>query len=172
MLPDFNKSVKRITTPRRIYVASSWRNPWQPQIVHNLRRMGHEVYDFRHPTPADRGFSWSEVDPEWASWTADHWRHALETPFAKEGYAFDKNALDWADTTIMVLPCGMSASWELGYAVGKGQETYVYSLDNRIQSAELMFSDSIILTSHVEFELVFDTLSVDAKVDLKREGKL
>lgn len=34
----------------KIYVASSWHNQDQPQIVRFLRNLGHEVYDFRHPT--------------------------------------------------------------------------------------------------------------------------
>lgn len=33
----------------KIYVASSWRNQHQPQVVSFLREQGHEVYDFRHP---------------------------------------------------------------------------------------------------------------------------
>src|SRR5258705_2332390 len=45
----------------KIYVASSWRNPLQPAIVHTLRRCGHDVYDFRSPKPGDRGFHWSEL---------------------------------------------------------------------------------------------------------------
>ena len=32
---------------RRIYLASSWRNPAQPAFVKHLREAGHEVYDFR-----------------------------------------------------------------------------------------------------------------------------
>lgn len=33
----------------KIYVASSWRNQYQPQVVRFLHEQGHEVYDFRHP---------------------------------------------------------------------------------------------------------------------------
>lgn len=36
---------------RRIYVASSWRCVEQPRIVALLRGAGHEVYDFRNPSP-------------------------------------------------------------------------------------------------------------------------
>ena len=32
----------------RIYVASSWRDPYQPEVVAALREAGHEVYDFRN----------------------------------------------------------------------------------------------------------------------------
>ena len=33
----------------RIYVASSWRNPYYPDVVEALWASGHEVYDFRGP---------------------------------------------------------------------------------------------------------------------------
>ena len=33
----------------KIYVASSWRNTYYPQVVETLRQAGYEVYDFRNP---------------------------------------------------------------------------------------------------------------------------
>ena len=50
---------------RKIYVASSWRNIFQPSIVLCLKKMGHEVYDFRNPKDGDKGFHWSEIDSDW-----------------------------------------------------------------------------------------------------------
>ena len=32
----------------KIYVASSWRNVFYPDVVQRLRDAGHEVYDFRN----------------------------------------------------------------------------------------------------------------------------
>ena len=29
----------------KLYVASSWRNPWQPTVVADLRDLGHEVHE-------------------------------------------------------------------------------------------------------------------------------
>lgn len=46
----------------RIYVASSWRNPYQPEVVAALRKAGHEVYDFRNPKDNPGGFHWADVD--------------------------------------------------------------------------------------------------------------
>ena len=37
----------------KIYVASSWRNERQPDVVQALRNAGHDVYDFRHPHGED-----------------------------------------------------------------------------------------------------------------------
>lgn len=46
--------------PPYVYVASSWRNPVQPDVIAALGRAGVECYDFRNP-PGGHGFSWSEV---------------------------------------------------------------------------------------------------------------
>ena len=54
---------------RRIYLASSWRNAEQPELVIKLREWGHEVYDFRNPEPGDEGFHWSEIDRDWLGWS-------------------------------------------------------------------------------------------------------
>ena len=111
--------------PRKIYVASSWRNEQQARVVAALRADGHEVYDFRHPTPEYHGFSWSDIDPLWQDWTPEQYRAALDHPIAKRGFASDFNAMKWADTFVLVLPCGRSAHLELGWACGMGKQTLV-----------------------------------------------
>jgi hypothetical protein len=121
----------------RIYVASSWRNLYQPTVVTELRQQGYEVYDFRSPAPGDDGFSWSEIDPDWQSWTSAQYREALQHPLAQVGFAQDKLALQMADITVLVLPCGRSSHLELGYAAGVGQRTAVLMLEP--QEAELMY---------------------------------
>ena len=45
----------------KIYVASSWRNKYQPEVVAALRKAGHEVYDFRNPEDNPGGFHWADV---------------------------------------------------------------------------------------------------------------
>ena len=130
----------------RIYVASSWRNTYQPAVVRGLREAGHDVYDFRHPAPGDDGFAWAEIDPAWQSWTPAQYRAALQHPRAREGFAHDRLALQMADVTVLVLPCGRSAHLELGYAAGVGQRTVVLMLEP--YEAELMYLlvDRICLT--------------------------
>jgi len=108
---------------RRIYVASSWRNEYQPAVVVSLRKAGHEVYDFRNPRPGDSGFHWSEIDPEWQSWTPEEYREALGHSLAHSGFATDLQAMLWADTFVGVMPFGRSASMEMGWAVGADKET-------------------------------------------------
>lgn len=122
----------------KIYVATSWRNGFQPSVVERLRELGHEVYDFRNP-PKGMGFSWSEIDPAWEDWKFEAYKEALKTPRAVEGFNSDKDGLDWSDLTVLVLPCGRSAHLEAGYAAGQGKPVFVYFAGNLKQEPELMY---------------------------------
>lgn len=109
----------------RVYVASSWRNEQQPVLVAALRAAGHQVYDFRHPSAQgpggapDGGFSWSEIDQGWRTWTPSEFRGALGHAAARRGYAADTAAMRWAEAFVLLLPCGRSAHMELGWAAGR-----------------------------------------------------
>jgi len=122
---------------RKIYAASSWRNDYQPFVVGALREEGHEVYDFRNPTAEDRGFHWSEIDPLWLSWTPLAFVKALLHPVADRGYAKDWGAMQWADTGVLILPCGRSAHLEAGYFVGAGKPLFIYAPE--LPEPELMY---------------------------------
>lgn len=123
---------------RRIYLASSWRNPAQPMVLQQLRADGHEVYDFRNPRPGDEGFRWSEIDGGWQTWTPTQYLAALDHPIARAGFASDWNAMQWADSGVLLLPCGRSAHLEAGYFVGAGKELYVL-FSEAPQEPELMY---------------------------------
>ena len=149
----------------KIYVASSWRNTYQQDVVAKLRKLGHEVYDFRglgdgfggeltctdcaeavsklkykndgsaggyfEHCPVHRGsggFSWREVDPDWENWPADveRYRRGLDHPRAVEGFSRDMDALKACDACVMVMPCGPSASMEMGWACGAKKLVAVY----------------------------------------------
>lgn len=110
----------------KIYVASSWRNTYQPGVVKFLRGMDYEVYDFRNPAPGSNGFRWSEIDPDWETWSPDAYAVALNHPIAVAGFESDKNGMDWADVCVLVLPSGRSAHLEAGYMAGQGKPVVVY----------------------------------------------
>jgi len=139
----------------RIYVASSWRNQFQQEVVSLLRAEGYEVYDFRGEgtgwgdgSAGPSGFAWSEVDPQWQSWPEDIPRYlrGLKHPRAVEGFNRDMDALLRCDACILVNPCGQSAHAELGWACGDGKATAVYcpairEPDLMVKMADLVTDD-------------------------------
>ena len=94
----------------RVYVASSWRNQYFPEVVKRLREAGHEVYDFRNPPHGGAGFHWTDIDPN----------------LAERQFQADIDALTWADTCVLVLPCGRSAHTEAGWMAGAGKRVVAY----------------------------------------------
>ena len=113
----------------KIYVASSWRNLMQPGIVVMLRKLGHEVYDFKNPAAGNAGFHWSEIDGGWQDWTIDQYRSALTHPVAESGFKADFDAMEWADVCVLVLPSGRSSHLEAGWFIGQGKPTCIYLVD-------------------------------------------
>jgi len=113
----------------KVYVASSWRNELQPEVVQTLRHAGHWVYDFRNPRDGDNGFHWSDIDPDWKTWSLERYRKCLDHPIADAGFASDMNALHWCEAVVAVQPFGRSASLELGWACGAGKKTVLLLAD-------------------------------------------
>lgn len=109
-----------------IYVASSWRNPYYPEIVNRLRSEGHDIYDFRNPPHGGNGFRWTDVDPNAFSWTFQEYAEGLHHPLAERQFAADLEALAWADTCVLVLPSGRSAHTEAGWMAGAGKRVIAY----------------------------------------------
>lgn len=127
----------------KTYLASSWRNPMQPLAVESLRYAGHEVYDFRNPPNGNFGFRWSDVDPEYRDWTAEGYRAGLADGVAQMGFQSDFDGMKWADTGILLLPCGRSAHLELGWMAGAGKNTIMWTHDG--EEPELM----ALLATHI-----------------------
>lgn len=132
----------------RIYVASSWRNAWQPEVVRRLREYGHEVYDFRNPDDNPGGFRWSDVDEKWQEWSVAEYIGNLTHPVAEKGFRADLDAMLWADVCVLVLPCGRSAHTEAGWFAGRGSKTIVYIPEK--QEPELMYKLFTAVTGSIE----------------------
>ena len=124
----------------KIYVASSWRNPIQQEIVGILRADHHEVYDFMNPTEGNHGFHWEEVNPDYKNWNPETFREDLYSghPSITRGFKLDKDALDWCDTCILLLPCGRSAHLEAGYCAGRGKRLITFLHPDKFEP-ELMY---------------------------------
>ena len=121
----------------KIYVASSWRNKYYPEVVEALRTKGHEVYDFRNPPHGGNGFRWTDIDEKALEWSFDEYSEGLHHPKAERQFKADLEALEWADTCVLVLPSGRSAHTEAGWMAGAGRRVFVYIPE--MQEPELMY---------------------------------
>ncbi len=131
----------------KIYVASSWRNARQQEVVEALRKAGHEVYDFKNPENGS-GFAWSSIDSNWHRWTTSQYVKALNHPIATAGFASDFDAMAWADVCVIVLPCGRSAHTEAGFMAGEQKPVFVLTDDS--QEPELMYKIYTLITNKVD----------------------
>ena len=143
-----------------IYVASSWRNEYQPLVVSGLRMAGFQVFDFRDN---DAMFHWREIDERWRFWDFEKCQRAMDHNLAKRAFEVDFGALQKADAVVLVMPCGRSAHLELGWAVGRGLPTAV--LHDRLMPVdpELMHNIVGIQTPHLATVISFLKQSTDEK---------
>jgi len=144
---------------RKIYVASSWENPLQPSVVEELRRRGHEVYDFRHPQGRDDQNVWKELNINQDGLYGENLVDALEQPLAQERFAEHHAAMCAADTCVLLLPAGRSAHIEAGYMKGLGKKVYVLGSvfdEHRPELMYLTFDNFFCL-----YENLFETLDED-----------
>lgn len=121
----------------KIYVASSWRNVYYPEVVNRLREAGVEVYDFRNPPSGDEGFHWHNVSERWLEWTPKEYRDNLKHPLAERQFKNDIEAMESCDACVLVLPCGRSAHTEAGWFAGRGKKVIAYIPER--QEPELMY---------------------------------
>ena len=87
-----------------IYIASSWRNPYYEKVVKRLKKEGLPVYDFRNPPHGGGGFHWTDVDENAPNWTFKEYAEGLHHPLAERQFEADLEALNAADTCVLVLP--------------------------------------------------------------------
>ncbi len=139
----------------RIYAASSWRNPLQPSIVGLLREAGHKVYDFRNPSNGVPGFAWSAIDSEWQAWSAKRYRELLTTsPIAAAGFVSDLRGMQWADTCVLILPCGRSAHLEAGWFCGQGKRCIILTKDGEEPELMALLATDICISIEEMLELL------------------
>ena len=122
-----------------IYVASSWRNTYFPEVVQALRDAEHDVYDFRNPPNGDAGFHWTDVDPACMDWTPAQYQANLSHPLAKRQFENDIEAMQSCDACVLVLPCGRSAHAEAGWFAGQDKKVFVLIPDKDCFEPELMY---------------------------------
>ena len=138
----------------KIYLASSWRNESQPEVLAALRAAGHEAYDFRNPEPGDTGFAWSDIEPDWLNWDAEKFRAALTHPFAIDGFGKDFGAMQWAECGVLLLPCGRSAHLEAGYFVGAKKPLLILLLGKNEPELMYKMADGLCLSIAEAIEIL------------------
>ena len=113
-------------TAPKVYVASSWRNTIQPEVVRLLRSAGFRVYDFKDPANDKGAFKWSDLGIERPEdWPPERCIEFLSHPRAEEGFRQDFDAMLASDACVLVLPAGRSANLEAGWFVGAGRPLVV-----------------------------------------------
>lgn len=141
---------------RYVYVASSWRNDVQPEVCSALFLRGVPHYDFKRPNGDPDGFHWSQVMDNYQRGgeavgqkaPVDEYIRALQHPRAIEGFHKDWDAMQRADTCVLILPCNRSAHLELGWFVGQGRRTAIL-LDGDFVTPELMYKMVDFMTSDI-----------------------
>lgn len=149
----------------RIYLASSWKNPYYTEVLKWLRADLHQVYDFRtrgyqrdlgHGSFECQAFSWEKLDKKWKQWNFEAYRQNLTTkPLAAAGFLSDIKAIEWCDTLVLLLPSGRSAHLEAGYAKGRGKRLVIFCPMKAYDEPDLMYlmADNIV-GSYAELESV------------------
>lgn len=130
----------------RIYIASSWKNKFQQQLVEELRKRGHKVYDFKHP------YGRNDV-PVWESVSVTQNLRSAYVEKCLKGKDFKRMLLDRqsikrfeehfavmqdADTCILLLPAGRSSHIEAGHMNGIGKRVFVMDTSKEV-TPELMY---------------------------------
>ncbi len=130
----------------RIYIASSWKNKYQQQLVEDLRKRGHKVYDFKHPYGRNDVPVWETVSVTQNLRSAyvekclkgkDFKRMLLDRQSIKR---FEEHfaAMQDADTCILLLPAGRSSHIEAGHMNGMGKRVFVMDTSKEV-TPELMY---------------------------------
>ncbi len=130
----------------KIYISSSWANPHQPVLVEELRKRGHQVYDFRHPCGRNDRNVWEGVSDrlgydteyEYDILTPKQFRQMLYDPEAESRFKEHYAAMSAADICILLLPCNRSSHVEAGLMKQMGKRVFVLETSNEV-TPELMY---------------------------------
>ena len=115
-------------------------------LVEELRNRGHLVYDFRHPSGRDDRNVWESVSDrlgfgvEYQTGTLSPAEFFKMLVDKQSIIRFEEHfeAMQDADTCILLLPCGRSSHCEAGYMKGLGKRVLVYDTNKEAQP-ELMY---------------------------------
>lgn len=109
-----------------IYISASWKLRHDVRsLADMLRNAGHEVYDFTDPKCRNTPEMPPEKYPEQFDPLCHNYRKYLDKDEWRAAMMCNKDALDWCDQCWLLLPCGLDATADWAYAVGRGKATVV-----------------------------------------------
>lgn len=127
----------------------------QPTVLKELRRHGHDVYDFRnpkddwrkqYPTSPATGFQWESIDRFWRGWSIWSYLQALKSNQAEVGYNLDFNAMERAEIGVLLLPSGKSAHLEAGYFAGHPDKSLHILMPIAPKDMDPVFDEGVLST--------------------------
>jgi nucleoside 2-deoxyribosyltransferase len=130
----------------KIYLATSWRNRNYRLVRSAFIHSGFKVYDFKNP---DTAFSWKQIDVTYP-WSISILKKCVRHHLAARGFNADSAAIRECDAFVLLLPCGRSAHWELGFAEGLGKPTYVLCIDDDEIEPEVVYHPCKLITGSLE----------------------
>lgn len=121
------KSFFKNTGALKVYLATSWKNPFYESLLNFLRNVHFDVYDFKNPEPGSNGFNWRSLSKEPTPWTLEHCREVLRDPVAHDNFRMDYMALRDAEAVVLLLPSGVDSHMEAAWCAGRGVPVLVYA---------------------------------------------
>lgn len=150
----------------KIYIASSWKNQeavlW---LANSLENFGFEVDAFCRSTDKRYAFHWSEMVDDEIELKQYDALSFLSDARVQRAFNEDKKWLDWADTVIMLMPCGRSSHLEGGYAKGSGKNLFLYG-EFRKGEFDVMYALADGLFRTEDFDKLVDRLKLNGKDSL------
>ncbi len=122
----------------KIYVSSSWSNPFQQSFVGELRNRGHEVYDFRQPNGRSEQNVWTSLRIGSTILPKDL-KEFLKDDSVRARFEEHVKAMLSSDVCVLLLPCNRSSHIEAGYMKALGKKVYVFSYSEDEMIPELMY---------------------------------
>lgn len=157
---DYWKEKFKARPQLEVYISDYLQKNASPQDLENHIDIADWLIRW-NPHHGGNGFHWTDIDENAPNWSFEQYAEGLHHPLAEKQFSADLEALEWADTCVLVLPCGRSAHTEAGWMAGAGKRVIAYipemvepelmyklfdgvvgSIDELIQSLETVPKDS------------------------------
>jgi len=114
-----------------IFIAASWKQRKRVRrLAEKLRQLNFGVYDFTDPSCRKA----EEIPPEKFPEQFDPERHNyweyLDKPEWNSAIEENRQNLDCCQMLVLLLPCGIDATADWAYAIGKGKRTFIIGHPN------------------------------------------